>query len=156
MKVDLIACAESVVLDSPTNRISLFNLFEEFTGQIFPSIVPAIALVLMMTRTPAENGNLRLDVKISLNSKTLYERQIAANFQGNLRLRAITNIAGLPILGPGLLVFSVYLRKRRLAEWAIVVNSAPTVIEPQRAVGSAAKESSVVVRRKPAAKKKKR
>jgi hypothetical protein len=145
MKLDLIACAESAAIDAPTNRLSLFNLLEEFTGQIFPSIVPSLTLIVVTTREAREPEDLELHVKIRVNSNVIYENAIRANFQGKMRVRAITNISGLPIMEPGKVVFSVLHGKRLLGDWTIIVNSAPSVIQLQRTSSSAAKKTTIAV-----------
>lgn len=123
MHVSLFACAESAVVDQRTNRLSLFHIMEEISSPTFPAAVPQLTVVVVMSREESEPSlaNLMLRVTLTGLDKPLVEGPMAIDFQGRLRTRGLGHIAGMPVLGPGLLRFSLHDGDKELAYWEVIV-----------------------------------
>ncbi len=63
-------------------------------------------------------------MKIALNEKALIQQSVAADFKG--RARAIIEIGGLQLAGPGKLKFEIIRASRTIAESVINVNFKPS------------------------------
>jgi hypothetical protein len=124
MEVLLVTCAESAIVDTPSNRLSLFNLVEEIAGASFPGILPSVAFVIVLSRKKSEANRVPLKVTVALNSTILTEVPYTVAFQGKLRVRSILTLQGIPILEPGKLVFTAK-GPSISANWQVNVNAVP-------------------------------
>src|SRR6516164_1595788 len=108
MRLLLLTCAETIVIDQATNRASLVNLFEEVVTPAFPIRVYSIALFTMWEREPAE-ADTRAQITVRLNDRQLLQAPLALSFQQTVRCRAILTMLGLVLNEPGILVFEAAL-----------------------------------------------
>ena len=101
MDVELAICAESAVLDQTTNKLSLFGIVEELSGAGFPGFIPNVFFVLFLKRKKSEPEKLDFKISVELNGTSFFSAPFSMSFQGKLRARAIANLQGVPIAGPG-------------------------------------------------------
>ena len=124
----LFTCAESVVVDIETNRLSLFNLMEELGAASFPVVIFPIAFVAAFTRTPDEPDDPPLKLLIKIDDEVLFQVAPASPFRGHLRSRAIWRMASLVIPKPGVLRATLHTGELLLGKWEMTVQQ---VGEPQ-------------------------
>ena len=124
MELVLLVCAESAIVDSTTQRVSLFNVMEEFNSPSFPVIVPQLSLVSIFSRSARESETPVVQLRITLDGQKqpLFDAPISVDFRGHLRMRNLSNIQGMPISAPGLLKLELKSKKGALGAWKIRVN----------------------------------
>lgn len=99
----LLICAENVILDVQTNSISVINILEDITPAGFPFFIPRFSLVHFLERDPIDPPSIQINIKIILESETIFDMNQDANFQDKLRTRSMLTLGGLPIQRPGTL-----------------------------------------------------
>jgi hypothetical protein len=128
MRLLLLTCAETTVIDQATNRASLVNLFEEVVTPAFPIRVYSIMLFTMWEREPAE-ADTQAQITVRLNDRQLLQSPLALNFQQTMRCRAILTMLGLVLNEPGILVFEAALAEQIVGSWQVPVRSVPQTAE---------------------------
>jgi hypothetical protein len=137
MEVLLFTCAETAIVDGPTNRLSMFNLAEEFAGAALPGIIPSLAVIIALSRESSEPDNMPLSVACDMNGKQIFEVPITASFQGKLRTRVVANLQGVPITSHGVMKMLLKSKRKVIGTWPIIVSSAVQVLPPPVQVASA-------------------
>jgi hypothetical protein len=123
MEVLLFACTESAVIDSRTNRLSLFNIVEEIHAKNFPCVMSGLALVLVLLRSPLEPAEASVTVQSSQGGRRLSCFPLSVNFQQHLRTRVVADLNGLTAEEPGTVALSIISPSETLmASWKIRVN----------------------------------
>jgi hypothetical protein len=135
MKVLLFACADSASLDARSNRLSLFHLTEELNAASFPAIHPTMSVVAIVERSAQEPQRGSLLITGELNGKQIFSLPFAVDFQTHLKARAIADIQGLPLSGPGKLTIKALDGTTVVASWPMQVNH---IGQPQIHVQTAA------------------
>jgi hypothetical protein len=125
MELVFLACAESASIDQATNKLSLFNVIEEFSGVVFPGMVQTAALVLIFTKEAAEPDQANLEISIVHNGQRLFSAPLVVQFQQLLRSRVIAHMNGLPLNGPGQVSFDVSHNGKSLGKWSVEVKAIP-------------------------------
>jgi len=121
MRANYFVCADSASVDRASNKLSLFNLAEEFSASGFPVMGSAFAVVTSLTRESADPEDIMITIGAALNGKTLFEVPFHVAFEGRRRMRAIANFDGVALATPGELVLYAAHKKKRLGEWTILV-----------------------------------
>jgi hypothetical protein len=122
MRLLLLTCAETCVLDQLTNRASLFNLLEEIVTPTFPVALYSAAIFSLWERDESEpDAEARLTVK--LNTHELMQAPMALAFQGKLRCRVLLTVHGLVVSEPGNLVFEVASGGSVVGTWTALIQS---------------------------------
>lgn len=124
MELLLLVCAESAIIDSATNRVSLFNILDEFSAPAFPTIMPNFSLVGILTRKAreAQKAAVRLRITLDGQKQPLLDAALKIDFQRHLRSRVLTRMQGMPIPAPGLITVNLRSKKGELGTWNIRVN----------------------------------
>jgi hypothetical protein len=123
MDVLVFACAQTAVVDSRTNQLSLFNLLEEVHTSSFPYTISGLALVLVMLRTAEEPEEVFVTVQSTQGGRVLSGFSLALQFHHHLRTRVIADLNGLTAVGPGMIELSVLSPNQSImASWKVRVN----------------------------------
>jgi hypothetical protein len=140
MNVLLFTCAQSAVVDSRTNQLSLFNLLEELNAASFPCTISGLVLILVMLRNPEEPDEAFVTVQSMQEGRVLSGFSLALQFHRHLRTRVVADLNGLTAIGPGVIELSVLSPSQTLmASWKVKVNQAlRTTSEDTRVLGGAA------------------
>jgi hypothetical protein len=134
MRVILFACAESASIDAATNRLSIFHFLDEIHSPIFPAAYPGMTLIALAAREEAEPNNFSFTLKIFLSGQEqpLFQGPFLFDFQNRLRSRALAQIAGLVVPGPGTLRFEILDGEKQIGIWeTFVVRIGEPQIVPQ-------------------------
>ena len=131
------ACADAAAVDKGTNKLSLFNIFEEMTAVVFPAILPTLTLVAVFTKTPSEPGATDIEVRIAHGSQNA-ALPTPIDFLGNNRMRLILTIQAIQVLEAKPLHFSIWHKNKQLgAEWTVEVHSVGPQVLPSVPVAAA-------------------
>lgn len=120
MKLLMLTCADSVVIDLHTNRASLFNLLDEIQSPVFPAILYSVSVFTLVTRDAGE-ADPQATLRVTLNERTLLDAPMPIVFQDLLRLRGNLTIQGLVIAAPGTLRFEVRFGDALAGTWLVPV-----------------------------------
>jgi hypothetical protein len=123
MEVLLFACADSAVIDSRTNRLSLFNLVEELNAADFPCSISGLALVLVLLRSSSEPDETVVTVQSIQDGEIISSFSLPVQFHHHLRARVVADLDGLSARGAGIVELSIISSNQTLmASWKIRVN----------------------------------
>jgi hypothetical protein len=139
MEVGFFLCAESAVVDSTSNKLTILNIIEEMSAVGFPAVMPVLTIVALFSKNKAENTKPRMNVVCAQNKKQIFSIPIEPDFQGKLRTRIIVGIQGVVLPGFGRMTVSLNHKSKTIATWPIEivdVRSLPMAIRPQPAVAS--------------------
>jgi hypothetical protein len=114
VKIVFLTVAESVLIDSLTNRMSIINLLEQVHFEQFPSSFQDISFLAYFEREDGDKEHNNYKLKIELNGKSHTELGFESSFAGELRSRTVVKLAGMPITEPGKLSFSVMFEDRQI------------------------------------------
>jgi hypothetical protein len=96
----MFACAESVIIDSESNRATLVHILDDSNVPSFPVVMPYLSAFCIFTRQAGEpDPDAR--IRVILNDVTLLDAPFPVAFQDQLRTRATARIHGLMIPAPG-------------------------------------------------------
>jgi hypothetical protein len=123
MRVRLMACAQSAVIDQGTNAMSIFNIFQEFNAPGFPFAIAGMVVATLFSLDEGEPADDPADVRMqmTLGGRQLADVPMPLQFQGRRNLRHISNIQGVLITTPDDLVVSIYRGDNVLATWPIEI-----------------------------------
>jgi hypothetical protein len=131
VRILLFACAESAVIDQATNRVSVFNFLEEISSPIFPAAYPQLTIIIMSVRDDTEPSTFNYNLRVTLTGQEhpLLQGPLLIDFQSRHRARTLAQIAGMPVLNPGVLRFSIFDGESEIAFWETAVTQivAPTI-----------------------------
>ncbi len=102
--------SEGVSVDQRTNRLSIFNVFENVNAYDFPANVPLVIAVVSLIKEDEDQGkNFQLLLKIhSPEEKKTFE--FSMNFiMERERHRLLLNVDNMQIKAPGIITFEIYL-----------------------------------------------
>ena len=130
MKITLLTCAESVVVDQRTNKVSVFNVIDSINVPLFPFVMQRMTVLSMFSRTPEEPVEPQgFELVIALAGQELLRSGLQMNFSHHPQLRHMFEVQSVVIATPGVLTISVTDPNRlALASWDVLVTNigAPT------------------------------
>ncbi len=95
MRISLFAIADSVIVNSKTNRVSLLNVIDELSAPNFPAVHPLLNIVVVLEREEAETDKLVGSLVFDFKGQELFTTNINFEFQDKLRSRGIIALQGL-------------------------------------------------------------
>jgi hypothetical protein len=123
MNIRFVICANSVAVDQRHNSLSIFHAIEEWNVPAFPFVIPYMVVVSLLDRSPEEPDELAgVQLIFTLGAQELFRQPFEGSFQGRLRMRAIAEISGLVIPGPGELNVTIQIGERLTSTWAMAIN----------------------------------
>jgi hypothetical protein len=124
MHCNLFAVAESSSIDIATQRLSIFNIWEDITTANLPAFVPSMALVAILTREENEPRDVELQVIVTLNGNNiLAQLQARVSFQSALKARAVINVQGMVFNEQGVCEIAIrHADAEPLGSWTMRVN----------------------------------
>jgi hypothetical protein len=141
MHCDLFVVAESSSIDVATQRLSIFNIWDDISAPNLPAFIPSMVLITVLTREQHEPSEVELHVTVTLNGNPLAQLQTPISFQSGLRTRAVMNVQGMLFNEPGVCQITIgQADAQQLATWTVRVN---LVAHPQIQNVEAAPVSSV-------------
>ena len=103
IRVRILLAADSVVRDASTNRLSVFNIHEQFRPTGFPVLVPRFTVLAVLDREPGDPETVPCRLKIVLEPDVLFDQPVEVNFSGENLTRALMEFQGLLVPRPGAL-----------------------------------------------------
>lgn len=122
---DLMLVAERVIIDTESNRLTIFNLLEDLNVNQFPLFIPSLNVLNMLSKDDGDETILQCKLVLKLNDEELLNQPITLNFQNNRRNRSIVRIGGLMIPQSGKLLFEFYQNENLLATFLSILNITP-------------------------------
>lgn len=132
MDIRFVICAQGVALDQRHNTLSIFHAIEELNVPAFPFVLPFMTVVALLERLPEEpNEPEGLQFVIALGEQELVSQPLMASFQGRLRMRTVTEVAGIVVPNPGVLRVTLRDGANQTCTWPIVINNiARPIVQP--------------------------
>jgi hypothetical protein len=130
MTCDTLLCAQNVVVDKNTDRVSIINLVEGVASTIFPFVLPLMAFIQLRRGSADESSQQTLTFKITNAGKEISSSPIQVDFIGNnLKNKTILNIEGVIVNSPGDLELSVNEGETPLKSYRVIIRDSmnPTI-----------------------------
>ena len=80
MKCLQLICAQSVITDKTTNQVSIFNIVEYLTSNLFPFQIPVLALFISLEREEVDPLSVFLSLRILIDEIQLFNHPIQVSF----------------------------------------------------------------------------
>jgi hypothetical protein len=123
MKVQFALCAQSASVDRSSNRLSIFNVLDQFPTSTLPIVIPAITFVSVIDSDKEESSNVKGVLEVIANNSSLVKIDIPINFANGRLARVIVNFSGIPIRESGPVVFRLTIPEGVTAETAFQVTN---------------------------------
>lgn len=120
MRVVLLTCAVSAIVDEITKNLSVISVVEQLNFIQFPAAVP-MTVVASIEREGDDPDIVEVRVRFDLDDETLMDQPAHINFQGQSSTRLIAHIGGLLIPRAGTLTCRLLHKNRKLEAWEIRV-----------------------------------
>jgi len=131
LELKLFTCADSHALDGPSNRVSAFHILEDLGAPSFPIAIPHLSIIAMLERTASESEDVPLTFKIYMDKTEQAQIPFDLRFQGKLRVRALADLHGVVVQGPGTLRIACLNKSKEIGSWSIqITQMAPPTMTP--------------------------
>jgi len=114
-------CAETIVTDITSNKLSIFNVIDEIALLQFPVAVPRISVLFGVQRENEDPEQVDGLLTFSRDEVELSRWPANINFGELPRSRLIYVINGLVIPGPGQFKFALVVQGAEIARWEFPV-----------------------------------
>jgi hypothetical protein len=134
MIIKLIACAEHIIIDANSGRLSIVNMFEGIEAASFPLLLPNFSFVLVSEREQNEGSEQALQLKFFLNDDLLKEGPLLIDYGETEINRAVIELQSLIITHPGRLSAKVFdQHDGEIACWSFAIDqdSVPMTVNNQ-------------------------
>jgi hypothetical protein len=122
IRCTLAACAQRVIVDAQTNKLSIIDMIEGMQSQTFPMILPSFACVFNFDRDPAvDEAKLSFEIVAHVDESEVFKYPGELNFEDKSFTRTIISFEGFVIPGPGKLGVKIMNGKEKLAETNVQV-----------------------------------
>ncbi len=119
----VLLCADSVVRDAQSNRISVFNIFEKFSPKGFPALVARFSILVILQREVNDPDRIDGRLRITLAQQTLYDGVVPVQFEGQVLSRGIITFEGFVLPGAGDLVVSLEVAGIQVQTYSMKVDA---------------------------------
>lgn len=107
MECKLLVCAQNIIIDFQTKRISAIQVYEDIRVNSFPIAIP-VSICTILQKSPEEPNNPNIIMEIKLEKNVLLRTGVDAVFVENFNLtKNISTIGPLVISFPGKLTFNL-------------------------------------------------
>jgi hypothetical protein len=106
-------------VDVRTNVLSLFNVLDEISTVGFPAAIPKLTAIALLARTQDEPQEAGTKLVATMNNQNLFEFAWPLEFKGRLKSRAVADLQGVVIPGPGTLRLGLWKDDSEIAFWNI-------------------------------------
>ena len=128
MRVKAFLCAESVILDVATNRVSCINILDGLASPQFPLLMPQLAAVGMFERDAGDADEHNCELTIHLNDVELARGPILVSFQDANLTRAMVSMNGLVFPQPGQLKMALVENDAEIATWVVNITQLEQIL----------------------------
>lgn len=129
MKLRLIVCCETNILDSRTNTVSCINLIEEIGSPQFPLLIPQFGVVALFEKEEGDQAVETCELRVKIGEAELLRGPLEIVFGVGRLHRSLVTLQGLVIPITGSLVASLERDGQELGKWEIPVFQADPQIE---------------------------
>lgn len=123
MDIKLSACAEHVIMDANSGRLSIINIYEGIEAASFPLLLANFAFVMVSERQEDEPNEQAFVLKFLLDEDVLKEGPLLIDYEETNINRAIIGLRGLVIPHPGRVYAKVFNENdAEIASWSFSVD----------------------------------
>jgi hypothetical protein len=123
MKLKLLICAENVIIDRTTHKLSLINIIDDLYSEGFPLLFPNFYICVGLTKLDGEPDSCDITANISLDGEELFRSPLEIDFEGGRSARALAQLQSLVISKPGVLEIRVEHAGKEIGCWPLIVES---------------------------------
>lgn len=147
-------CAEEIILDQQSNKLSTINHIEDIVSPSFPIALAKLGLVIILAKEDGDEEVSHPLLKLSNGEHVLVTAPVNVSFVGVRRARIIAKFEGLPLPAPAPLRIELRMGDTVIADHTIgVYTSARAEITVPKATEGA---QAVVARARPSEQEKPR
>jgi hypothetical protein len=123
MRVQFALCAQTASVDRASNRLSIFNVIDQFPASVLPIVIPAITFVSIIESDSDDNVNVKGILDIRVNNAQIGSLEVPIAFINGRLARVVLNIQGLPVHQAGPVTFRLRIPNGPTAETTFQVNN---------------------------------
>jgi len=122
MQLRYVVCAEQILLDSNTNRVTAINILDHVVSKKFPITLPRLSFILAVHRQNQDAPEVNCRADLLLNGEKLLEGPLNVSFEGSNKARAIGVAENFVLREPGTLKIAVFANDEEFASWSFDVD----------------------------------
>jgi len=125
MKVILLVCSDSVVIDQRRNSVSIFNLIDVLNIPIFPFVIQRMSVLTILAKSANEPSEPRgVQLVLTMSGQELFRDHMQLNFLHHPSLRHVYELQSIVVTAPGTLKVSIMLADQtEIGTWEILVTN---------------------------------
>lgn len=116
MRVQFALCAQTASIDRATNRLSIFNVIDQFPATTLPVVIPALTFVSVIVSDKNESTNVKGTLTVTTNKQFLGGFDVPIAFTDGRLARVVLNFQGVPIQEAGPVTFRLTIPNAVTAE----------------------------------------
>lgn len=129
MDVKLATCAEHVIVDAESNRLSIVNMFEVIEAASFPLLLTNFTFVLVTERGKDEPSEQAFDLKFFLDDDLMKDGPLLIDYEETIINRSVIALRGLIIPHPGRFFAKVFEGENEVACWSFRIDQSDVEME---------------------------
>ncbi len=126
MKLRIILCCETCILDARTNTVSCINLIEEMNSPQFPFLIPQFSVFALFEKEGTDTVSQSCEIKICVGTQELARGPLEVGFESGWLHRTMVSFQGLIIPTVGQLEVSIESDGKLMGDWKMPVTQAQT------------------------------
>lgn len=119
MKLTRLLCAEHILIDRQTDRVSAINLLDTTRQGKYPAMLPYVGLLLLLERELGEPDQVQLSLVLAQGKERTDPQPLPIHFRGERTARSVVSIDGLILTEPGALDLICLQGHQELGRWTI-------------------------------------
>ena len=109
-------CADAIVSDKESNKVSVFNIFDDISAESFPAIHQKLVILCRLDREESDPKKIKVKLNAKLDEKIIIDQEVEIDFLDSLSNNLIITITPLVIEKPGKIKFQIYYNSTFLNE----------------------------------------
>jgi hypothetical protein len=128
MQLRSIICADSVIVDANTNRLSCINIVDDMLIPQFPAFIPQFSVLCLLNKDSGDLDEDSCELQINIDDVQIARGPLLVGYQGLNSTRAIITLGGLVIPKPGILNVVLIKDEANLGTWSVSVSIQETEV----------------------------
>jgi hypothetical protein len=116
MRVQFALCAQTASIDRNSNRLSIFNVIDQYAVSSLPIVIPALTFVSVIESSESQGPNVKGVLEVLVNGSATAKVEIPLTFVTGRLARVVVNFQGLHVREAGPVTFRLAIPGGATAE----------------------------------------
>lgn len=121
MSLDLFVCCEKAIVDERSGNVSLINVWDGVSVQVFPLIFPSVTTVMSFSKSEGQEEFFDGVVKFDIDGDPLFDGPFSVDFEGASGSRVIAQLDRMAIPKSGRLTAVAYVKDQEVGRYSMLI-----------------------------------